>query len=229
MTRFRRRVASAAFVLAFAGGLVRADSPGGRFLSPSPGESLAPGAIVEVRWASLCQPDGRRAERDEAEIILSLDGGLTFPVRVSSRLSPCETRFLWRVPMLATGRARLAVRSGTEGFGRTERIAFVTGDFRILSDLDGRVQELYRRAAEWWTPPEATVLTAEDLFGGAMSSAEGRMLAACVTHEIGAPSSPVRSIDSRACAGRVAPAVVQAAALGFPRSLHQGAATPLRL
>src|SRR5512147_730734 len=58
------------------------------FLSPARGEALAPGSIVEVRWASACAsaPEGRA---DEAEVVLSLDGGLTFPIRVSNELHPC--------------------------------------------------------------------------------------------------------------------------------------------
>jgi hypothetical protein len=219
------QVASAAMVALVT--VARADTPTERFLSPARGEALAPGAIVEVRWTSFCA--GRTGRIDEAEIILSLDGGLTFPIRVSQELDPCETRFLWRVPMLATGRARLALRTGSEGFGETERIALTSADFRILSDLDGRVQELYRRAAEWWTPPEATFLTAEDLFGGAMSSAAGRILAPFVSTEIGAPPapasvSPVRTLLSRASIG--APVAVRCEIVS-PRAPR--AAIPLRL
>ena len=192
--------ALAAFATAFA---ARADDPSA-FLSPSRGESLAPGAIVEVRWASACAREGRA---DEAEIVLSLDGGLTFPVRVSHEMSPCATRYLWRVPALASGRARLALRTGSEGLGRTERITAVSGDFRILSDLDGRVQELYRRAAEWWTPPEATILTAEDLFGGALSSSDGRILTPFAATEIGAPPSHALTCQPGPRSGRPADSV----------------------
>ncbi len=221
-----RRLASAAMAALALVSIARADAPTERFRSPARGEALAPGAIVEVRWTSFCA--GRSAGIDEAEIILSLDGGLTYPIRVSNELDPCETRFLWRVPMLATGRARLALRTGREGFGQTERIALIGDDFRILSDLDGRVQELYRRAAEWWTPPEATVLTAEDLFGGAMSSAAGRILSPSVSTEIGAPPAPASVISVRAALGRET--------IGGPGvrcrivvSRRPGAATPLRL
>ena len=145
-------------------------------LSPGAGESLAPGSIVEVRWASLCGLDSPSAlgHLDEAELVLSLDGGATFPVRVSQELSPCDTRFLWRVPVLATGRARLGIRMGREGIGATETIAVISAEFRILPDLDGRVQALYRRAAEWWTP-EPAILTAEDLLDRALSPARGQI------------------------------------------------------
>ncbi len=198
------------------------------FLSPVGGESLAPGSIVEVRWTSACTSvSGARA--DEAEVVLSLDGGLTFPIRVSNELPPCATRHLWRVPALATGRARLALRTGSEGLLRTERLRAVSGDFRILSDVDGRVQELYRRAAEWWTPPEATALTAEDLFGGAMSSSAGRILVPFVATEIAAAPAPATGRD----AGRTAVALAHSAG-SVPRarsvlSVRPGAAAPLRL
>ncbi len=151
--------------------------------SPAAGESLAPGSVVEVRWGSLCAA-GMKA--DEAELVLSLDGGATFPIRVSHEFSPCQTRYLWRVPVLATGRARLGVRIGHEGFGETETIALVGGEFRILSDLDGRVQALYRRAAEWWTPAPA-VLTAQDLLDRSLSPAHGHLARVEDSADVAAP------------------------------------------
>ncbi len=200
------------------------------FLSPGRGESLAPGSIVEVRWASACASASATGDSaDEAEVVLSLDGGLTFPIRVSNELHPCATSYLWRVPALATGRARLALRTGSEGLGRTERLRAVSGDFRILSDVDGRVQELYRRTAEWWTPPEATVLTAEDLFGGAMSSAAGRILVPFVATEIaGAPSPATGREIGRAVVG-IAHSAGSAPRGGSVLSFRPVAAAPLRL
>jgi hypothetical protein len=166
-------------------------------LSPSAGESLAPGSIVEVRWASLCGLDSPSSlgNLDEAELVLSLDGGVTFPIRVSQELSPCDTRFLWRVPVLSTGRARLGIRMGREGLGATESIAIVSAEFRILPDLDGRVQALYRRAAEWWTP-EPAILTAEDLLDRALSPARGQISKTGPPLDVAAP--PERVVVERA-------------------------------
>ena len=227
MSSGRWRAGLAALVSVAAALAARGEVPS-PFLSPGRGESLAPGSIVEVRWASACTstPGGRA---DEAEVVLSLDGGLTYPIRVSNELHPCATRYLWRVPALATGRARLALRTGSEGLLRTERLRAVSGDFRILSDVDGRVQELYRRADEWWTPPEATALTVEDLFGGAMSSSAGRILVPFVATEIAAAPAPATGREI----GRPAAGLAHAAG-STPRatsvlSFRPAAAAPLRL
>ena len=94
-----------------------------RFLSPDAGEALAPGSTVEVRWSSVCLADPDRdsqEQQDEAELILSYDGGLTFPVRVSQEISPCASHYTWRVPSIASDRVRLALRVGREERGDEE-------------------------------------------------------------------------------------------------------------
>src|SRR5262249_53176639 len=63
------------------------------FVSPSAGEALSPGAIVEVSWEPICRVAGT-PQIDEAEIVLSLDGGRTFPMRVSPELKPCTSKYL---------------------------------------------------------------------------------------------------------------------------------------
>lgn len=56
---------------------------------------------------------------EEMEILLSLDDGRTFPVRVTREIGPGEREVRWKVPALATGSARLRVRFGAhEGGGR---------------------------------------------------------------------------------------------------------------
>src|SRR5262245_22455712 len=194
-------------------------------LSPGAGESLAPGSVVEVRWGSLCAA-GMKA--DEAELVLSLDGGATFPVRVSHELSPCETRYLWRVPVLATGRARLGVRIGHEGFGETEKIALLGGEFRILSDLDGRVQELYRRAAEWWTPGPA-VLTAQDLLDRTLSPERGHISRIADSADAAAPPETPVFGPALPAAGFTVAAAPRATHIAPAASRSSSAPTPLRL
>ncbi len=161
---FRALAAVAAFVSSAA--FARA---GDAFPAPAPGESLSPGAIVELRWS----PIGRGAgalEVDEAEIVLSLDGGTTFPIRVSPELRPGASRYLWKVPSLPTAHARLALRSGVDGQKPTETLALVGAEFRILREPDGRVEALRRHAGEWWTTPEPASMTAEDLLERRLSS-----------------------------------------------------------
>ena len=160
-------------------------------IAPGAGEALAPGAVVEVRWASLCDAAraGEKREIDEAEVVLSLDGGRTFPIRVTPELRPCATRFLWTVPALPTVHARLALRAGSEQRDATETLEILSGEFRILSDPDGRVEKLRRHVNEWWIPPPPAALTAEDLLDRSMSPANGRMSAPVSSFDAAVPST----------------------------------------
>ena len=139
------------------------------FTAPSSGVALSPGAIVELRWSSVCGSVERR-DLDETEIVLSLDGGTTFPIRVSPELKPCASRYLWKVPSLPTTHARVALRGGFEGRNPTETVAIVSAEFRILAEPDGRVEALRRHAAEWSTTPQPASLTADDLLEHRLSS-----------------------------------------------------------
>ena len=197
-----------------------------RFVSPSAGESLAPGAIVEVRWTSLCRP---RTGVDEAEIVLSLDGGVTFPIRASNELSACETRFLWRVPSLPAGRARLALRAGSEGRDETERLVAVSGEFQILAEMDGRVQQLLRRVAEWWTPPEPSPRSAADLLEEAMSAPRDRLAPPETDSVADAPNAPPLHRPAEATSQRIPIRVATARILPAPGAGYSGAPLPLRL
>lgn len=217
------------------------------FLSPARGEVLAPGSIVEIQWASACEPDRAerlREERDweekdadegerdagerEAEIVLSLDGGMTFPVRISTELSPCTTRFRWRVPALSTTQARLGLRTGEEGREETEEIEFVSERFTILADPEGRNEALVSRGAEWWTPEEPSQGSAEDGLGRTIGDATSRMAAPVRWAEAGDPSSAAHARPTprvaRAAAASAQPLSVNAKSLASSPS----APTPLR-
>lgn len=175
------------------------------FASPSRGEILAPGSILEVRWTAACdgateREDGRdRVERerepmrevDEAELVLSLDGGLTFPIRVSTELSPCAGGFDWRVPSLASPHARLALRTGEGARGESERLALLSEDFTILPDPEGLPERLYARRGEWWTPEEAPVRRpAQDSLERTLGDAAARLTTPVRWTEAAAPASP---------------------------------------
>lgn len=202
-------------------------------ISPGAGEALAPGAVVEVRWASLCDVAARSGEKreiDEAEVVLSLDGGRTFPIRVTPELSPCTTRFLWTVPALPTVHARLALRSGSEERDATESLEILSGEFRILSDPDGRVEKLRRHVNEWWIPPPPAALSAEDLLERSMSPVNGQIAAPVTSFDAAIPTTPLSTLrPSRAAAF----GLVAVSASGFPDTSSPtrptGSSTPLRL
>jgi hypothetical protein len=199
------------------------------FLSPGSGEALAPGSIVEVRWTSLCDAPQDRAV-DEAEIVLSLDGGKTFPIRVTPELRPCASRFLWTVPALASAHVRLALRAGVEERDQDESIEVVSADFRILADPDGRVEQLRRRVAEWWTPSSPAVLSAEDLLERTMSPArpEIGLPGAFADAAILPPSSNALRLEP-AAASPVFARLESAGPVRFAPARVSGAPTPLRL
>lgn len=197
-----------------------------RFLSPGQNEALAPGSIVDLRWTSPC---GSGSMEDEAEVVLSLDGGVTFPIRVSNELSPCETHFRWRVPSLASERARLAVRSGAEGRMETEALTLLSGEFRILADREGGVQRLLRRLGEWWAPPEPTARTAEDLLERTMSPARSRIVLPGRESEIDTPRPPLTLCPAPMVAASVTDRSVAQAIIVRGPSRITGAAIPLRL
>jgi hypothetical protein len=66
---------------------------------------------------------------EEAELLLSLDDGRHWTVRVSPQLDAHERRWVWRVPALAASEARIALRAGT---ARDERIVAITAPFRMV-------------------------------------------------------------------------------------------------
>jgi hypothetical protein len=227
-TIVRVRLAALAGLCVLAGTPVaRASS---RFSSPSAGESLAPGAVVEVRWTSPCSAL-RARDLDEAELVLSLDGGRTFPVRVTPELESCASRVVWTVPALPAEHARLALRAGAEERDATESIVFVSGDFRILSDPDGRVEQLRRRAAEWWTPSRPPAATAEDLLEHSLAPAHSRIEAPAAFPAAAAPPSGPSGLRLALAASPVALSAPRLAAASVRPSRARSAAapTPLRL
>ncbi len=226
-TARRPRVAVFAALAAMA--VVPAASAAERFTAPQSGESLAPGSIVEVRWTPLCDRLPAR-EIDEAEIVLSLDGGRTFPVRVTPELKPCSAAFLWKVPALPAAHARLALRAGEEERDADERIEILSADFRILPDPDGRVEQLRRRAAEWWTPSAPAMLSAEDLLENTMSPA-GREIVPPGTRSEAAvfPTSP-NALRIELAPTAVAPVRLAGRPISrLAAARSAGAPTPLRL
>ena len=65
--------------------------------------TVQPGQLVALRWTAADAVS-------ELEILLSLDGGRTYPIWVSSRLDPKIHRFVWRVPSYGGRTLRMRIR-----------------------------------------------------------------------------------------------------------------------
>jgi hypothetical protein len=106
MSRFRLLLALAGLVLA----APAAQALPVQLVSPRPGATLLAGSEAELEWAPL----GSLAGVEEWEAFLSLDGGRTYPIRITPHLDQDLRRVRWRVPGLPTSDARLLLRLGDE-------------------------------------------------------------------------------------------------------------------
>jgi len=105
---------------------------------------LEPGSSVVVTW-----PEGTAAAGyDEMELVLSVDGGLSFPLRVTRRIAPSDLGFSWTVPSLPARHARLALRAGRDEEGDAETIVGLSEDFAIAPAARSEVEELFRVGEE---------------------------------------------------------------------------------
>jgi hypothetical protein len=108
------------------------------------------GQSVELRWSAL------PADVEELEIVLSLDGGRTYHVRVTPELDAREGACRWRVPDLPAARARLMLRIGGEA---GERVGALSREFRIEHAEGVPRPELGFHEGQFWTgldPPEGS-------------------------------------------------------------------------
>lgn len=139
-----RRIAVGAFsgLLVTAAGLAQA----GGFVEPAAGGRFEPGSIVRVAWSLGAAP-----EFDEMELVLSLDGGQSFPLRVTGDVSVAAKSLLWRVPRLPTLHARLALRTGEGERRETETVRLIGEEFTILDGTGDPPEELRRVRGEWRT------------------------------------------------------------------------------
>jgi hypothetical protein len=84
-----------------------------RLLSPADGAVLVAGETSELRWEPLPAFAGID-EVAEWEAFLSLDGGATYPLRLTPHLDQDVRRIAWRVPPVASDDVRLLFRFGDE-------------------------------------------------------------------------------------------------------------------
>lgn len=110
---------------------------------PAPSSRLRAGS-TETVWLDAASPGV-----DERELILSLDGGRTFPVRLTGEIGPDDGTASWRVPALPTEHAILALREG--GDGVDERIVATGAEFSIVAGPDASVEKMQFRDGEWKT------------------------------------------------------------------------------
>jgi hypothetical protein len=118
------------------------------FSRPAAGAVLPAGAFEAPAW-SLAARQARGF--DEMELVLSLDGGRTFPVRVTRDLDPATRWLAWRVPALPTAHARLALRAGDDGEPGAEEVLLVSEEFAIEADSAEPLEPIASVRGEWRT------------------------------------------------------------------------------
>lgn len=85
-------------------------------LAPSQGAVLVGGGSAELRWSEL-PAFARLHDVEEWEAFLSLDGGKSYPFRITPHLDRDLRTLRWQVPPVASADARLLFRFGNEEEG----------------------------------------------------------------------------------------------------------------
>ena len=99
-------------------------------VAPRSGETLVAGSTAEIEWAPLARPTRSSRGVEEWEAFLSLDGGATYPLRITPHLDQDLRRFSWQVPPVPTADARLLLRFGDE---RRETMVELPQRFSIVA------------------------------------------------------------------------------------------------
>lgn len=170
----------------------------GRILRPAAGAVLVPGELAEIRWTAL------PVTVSECELLLSLDGGREFTVRLTPQLRGTTHELSWRVPNLPAPQARLRLRVGVAGH---EIESAVSPAFSIVAAPMSPLASLRFAYGEWWTSPipstsQADYPTCGTHIGPVPESAGEALLALLPEEPVPfAPSSPTtvpeRPIDMR--------------------------------
>jgi len=119
----------------------------GSFLS-SAESRVQPDDVLTATWQV---PEAVSRDRDEMELVLSLDDGATFPIRLTARIDPESRTARWRVPALPTEHARLALRAGDDDDPASEALVAVSDPFVIATPGAGAREDLFAVADEWRT------------------------------------------------------------------------------
>ena len=99
-------------------------------VSPASGAELTAGSFAAIEWEGLALPE----RTEEWEAFLSLDGGRTWPLRVTPHLDISIRRFSFQVPDFPTRDARILLRFGDEreevGMEAPQRFSIARADFQ---------------------------------------------------------------------------------------------------
>jgi hypothetical protein len=100
-------------LLAWRSAAASAEAPPVRLVAPRAGEALVAGSTAEIEWTPL-DAFHRLSKAEEWEAFLSLDGGKTYPVRITPHLDRDLRRFRFQVPPVPAADARILLRFGDE-------------------------------------------------------------------------------------------------------------------
>ena len=113
----------------------------GEIGSPGTGGVVRAGEWTEVAWPAL------PGNVDEFEILLSLDDGASFTIRLTPRLDPGVGAYRWLVPNLPSTRARLQLRVGID---HHEIEGPLGAPFEIRGERTLAVASVRWFEGEWW-------------------------------------------------------------------------------
>lgn len=107
------RLAAVLSIAAFSGTAVLAlTAPEVELVRPAAGAALVGGTTAVVEWVPEASPFGPRIQ--EWEAFLSFNDGDYYAVRITPHLDVSRRRFTFKVPDVATDRARILLRFGDE-------------------------------------------------------------------------------------------------------------------
>jgi hypothetical protein len=81
-----------------------------RLTEPAPGTSVIAGSTASIAWEASNVPAGV----EEWEAFVSVDGGRTYPMRITPHLEAGIRRFTWTVPSLPGAELSILLRFGDE-------------------------------------------------------------------------------------------------------------------
>ncbi len=114
----------------------------GEISRPAAGHIVRAGEWAEVEWTPL------PPSVEEFELLLSLDDGARFTVRLTPQLDPAIGGYRWLVPNFPTTRARIQLRVGIDH----REIEGPTGEaFEIVGKATQQLAGLRWLDGEWWS------------------------------------------------------------------------------
>ena len=190
------------------------------------GARVQPGSTLTATWAL---PAGRLAGSDEMELVLSLDGGRTFPVRLTGRIPVDARSATWRAPALPSGTVRLALRAGRQEEEESEELLAVSEPFAIEAPSGPVDDALFPVGREWRTREALEGLPALPPGGDLTGDAGDSRIAPSGTDDPGAETPPALAPVIPAPASRELVPDPPSGGWMPPVRVERPAALPLRL